>query len=100
MYRRLPPALPIAQAIEGAPALAQLAGQVERSTAMLRALSDLIPAGLRVHGGPCLDGQWTLLAGNNATAAKLRQLTPALLARLRERGWALERIRIKVLGSM
>ena len=75
MYRRLPPALPIAQAIEGAPALAQLAGQVERSSAMLRDLGVLIPAGLQVHAGPCQDGQWSLLVRNSAVAAKLRQLT-------------------------
>jgi hypothetical protein len=99
MYRRLPPALPIAQAIEGAPALAQLAGQVERSSAMLRDLGVLIPAGLQVHAGPCQDGQWSLLVRNSAVAAKLRQLTPALLERLRARGWPVERIRIKVLGS-
>jgi hypothetical protein len=99
MYRRLPPALPIAQAIEGAPALAQLAGQVERSSAMLRDLGVLIPAGLQVHAGPCQDGQWSLLVRNSAVAAKLRQLTPALLERLQARGWPVERIRIKVLGS-
>lgn len=99
MYRRLPPALPIAQAIEGAPALAQLAGQVERSRAMLRDLAELLPSGLQVHGGPCQDGQWSLLVRSSAMAAKLRQLTPLLLERLRERGWPVERIRVKVLGS-
>lgn len=99
MYRRLPPALPIAQAIEDAPALAQLAGQVERSQAMLRDLRELLPPGLQVHGGPCQDGQWSLLVRSSAVAAKLRQLTPVLLDHLRARGWPVERIRIKVLGA-
>jgi broad-specificity NMP kinase len=41
-----------------------------------------------------------LLVRNSAVAAKLRQLTPALLERLQARGWPVERIRIKVLGSL
>jgi broad-specificity NMP kinase len=42
---------------------------------------------------------WSLLAANAAVAAKLRQLQPRLEDRLRDRGWQVSAIRIKVQSS-
>jgi hypothetical protein len=47
------------------------------------------PAGIR-------EGQWTWLARNAATAAKLKMLAPDILADLRQQGVLLESIKIKV----
>ena len=64
----------------------------------LQAVQSLIPAALRpaVKAGPLEGTQWCLLVQGNAAAAKLRQLLPMLTARLREQGWAVETIRLKV----
>ena len=68
------------------------------SVARLAAIQSLIPAALRssVKAGP-IDGEtWCLLLDNNAAAAKMRQLLPALQAHLRTKGWAVDSIRLKV----
>ncbi len=101
MYRRLPPALSLDQAIEQAPALARLAHLVDQSSAMYRCVESLIPEGLRaqVKSGP-VDGQdWCLMVSSNAAAAKLRQLLPSLGARLRQDGWDVVNVRVKILGQ-
>jgi hypothetical protein len=49
-----------------------------------------------VQAGPIEEGSWCLLVSSNAVAAKLRQLTPALLAHLNHKGLAVLAIRIKV----
>ena len=46
--------------------------------------------------GPVDENGWSLLAANAAVAAKLRQLQPRLEDLLRERGWAVSAIRVKV----
>lgn len=100
MYRRLPHALSLHQAIDQAPALSRLAHQVEQSTLMYRCVQGLIPPALRAHiqPGP-LDAQdWCLLVTHNSTAAKLRQLVPLLRTRLQQEGWAVATVRIKILG--
>jgi hypothetical protein len=58
----------------------------------------LIPTALRpaVRPGPIDGNAWCLLVEGNAAAAKLRQVLPALLDRLRDRGWEVTSIRLKV----
>jgi hypothetical protein len=99
LYRRLPAAVPIAQAIDGAPALARLAGLVDQSVAMLHAVRPLIPPTLKVHAGPVQEEQWCLLVDNSAAASKLRQLLPLLQGRLRQQGWPIEQIRVKIMAA-
>ena len=88
----------VLQATEASPTLAGLAERARDSTARLRAIEPLIPAALRaaVRAGPVDATQWCLLLDNNATAAKLRQLLPALEAHLRTKGWDNRSIRLKV----
>lgn len=68
------------------------------STARLKSLESLIPIGLRpsVRPGPIEGTAWCLLVGNNATAAKLRQLLPLFQAHLCSKGWEVTAIRIKI----
>ena len=63
-----------------------------------KAIESLIPAALRpaVRPGPIDGTTWCLLVDNNAAAAKLRQVLPALQASLRDRGWQVTSIRLKV----
>jgi len=95
--RRFNP-LTLAQATEASPTLAALAERARDASARLAAIQDLIPTELRagVQPGPADGEEWCVLVGSNAAAAKLRQLVPSLLARLRMRGWQVGSLRIKV----
>ena len=91
-------AVSLQQATQESPMLARLAALSQDSLARLQAILPLIPPGLRtsIQAGPIDGASWCLLLDNNAAAAKLRQLLPALEARLRTQGWAIETIRLKV----
>ena len=91
-------AITLEQASHEAPMLAKLAALTRDSSERLRAVQALIPAGLHpaIQAGPIDGDSWCLLVKNNAAAAKLRQLLPALAAHLRSRGWDVNTIRLKV----
>ena len=91
-------AVTLQQASEESPTLAKLAALTRDSSNRLKAIELLIPATLRpaVQAGPIDGDTWCLLVKNNAAAAKLRQLMPALQAHLRTRGWEINAIRLKV----
>jgi hypothetical protein len=52
-----------------------------------------------VKAGPVDENGWCLLVQNNAAAAKLRQLLPALCAHLRTKGHPVNTIRVKVMTA-
>jgi len=97
MNRRLHP-VTVQQAAEESPVLARLTSLARESTQRLEAIAPLFPAGLLacVKPGPIEGPAWCLLVDGNAAAAKLRQLLPLLLNSLRERGWEVTSIRVKV----
>ncbi len=78
--------------------LARLTDLTRDSVARLGAVQELIPAALRssVQAGPIDGAVWCLLINNTATAAKMRQLLPALESHLRSKGWEIDSIRLKV----
>ncbi|MBX3654310.1 MAG: hypothetical protein KIS62_09465 [Ramlibacter sp.] len=88
----------VQQAALDSPTLARLAELARDSSERLKAVELLIPAPLRatIKAGPVDGTDWCLLVSSNAAAAKLRQVVPALLARLRDRGWEVNSIRLKV----
>jgi hypothetical protein len=90
--------LTLLQASQDSPMLARLIDLNRDSVARLKAIESLLPAPLRpaVKAGPIEGTVWCLLLDNNAAAAKIRQLVPALEAHLRSKGWELGSIRIKV----
>ena len=90
--------VPVLEACEGAPTLARLAHLVRDSGERLRAIEDSIPTALRasIRPGPVEGTTWCLLVDNNAAAAKLRQVVPALTAELQRRGAQVNSIRLKV----
>ena len=97
MDRRFNP-VTVQQATQDSPTLASLAARARDAQQRLRAVEDLIPAELRasVLPGPAEGDSWCLLVQGSAAAAKLRQLTPALVTRLQAKGWAVATIRLKV----
>ncbi|HSV36933.1 MAG TPA: DciA family protein, partial [Ramlibacter sp.] len=97
MNRRLHP-VTLQQAAEDSPTLARLAQLARESGERLKAVELLLPTSLRaaIRPGPIDGPEWCLLVDSNAAAAKLRQVVPALLDRLRDRGWQVNSIRLKV----
>ncbi len=95
-------AITLEQASQEAPILAKLVALTRDSSERLRAVQTLIPVGLHaaIQAGPIEVDSWCLLVKNNAAAAKLRQLLPALAAHLRTRGWNVNTIRLKVQTSV
>ncbi len=95
--RRLHP-VTLQQAAQDSPTLARLAQLARESGDRLEAVELLIPASLRpsVRPGPIDGPVWCLLVDGSAAAAKLRQVVPALIDRLRDRGWEVTSIRLKV----
>jgi hypothetical protein len=95
--RRLHP-VTLQQAADESPTLARLAQLARESGERLKAVEPLIPASLRptVKPGPIDGPAWCLLVDSSAAAAKLRQVVPALLAHLCDRGWEVNSIRLKV----
>jgi|SRR5213595_3274603 len=90
--------VPVLEAVEDAPTLARLTQLARQSREMLEAVEFLIPGPLRstVRAGPIDGTGWCLLVDNNAAAAKLRQVVPALTAELQRRGAQVNAIRLKV----
>lgn len=112
---RVREAISVVQALGNTPELANLTQMAALSIECLRLVTPLIPVPMHgaVQAGPItyiqpppassdtvsncnFQTQWCLLAANNAVAAKLRQLAPALAAHLRTHGRNIENIRIKV----
>ncbi|WP_394787436.1 hypothetical protein [Rhodoferax sp.] len=86
------------QAAADSPTLARLTALAQDSTDRLKAVKGLIPENLwpAIKPGPIDGASWCLLVSSNAASAKLRQLSPALLAHLRTKGWDVTAIRLKV----
>lgn len=86
------------QATQETPMLAKLTELTAESMARLKAVESIIPSALRssIKAGPIDGASWCLIVNNNATAAKIRQLLPAIQAHLRSKGWEINSIRLKV----
>ena len=95
---RLHKAIPAADAASQAPQLQQLLALSAQSNKRLALIRSQLPPLLRnsVRAGPVHDQEWCLLVPNAAVAAKLRQLTPMLLAHLRTHGEQVQSLRLKI----
>ena len=90
----------IADALTHSEPLALLTRRMHESQARLAAIAPLLPPTMRVQvkAGPIDEAGWTLLVGNSAVSAKLRQMVPALEAHLRNCGWDGPPLRVKLLN--
>ncbi|WP_284620293.1 DciA family protein [Aquabacterium humicola] len=91
--------MPIDRALANCDALARLGQRLALSQACFERIAPLLPPGLRaqVRPGPIDDEGWALLVESGAVSAKLRQLLPALQARLAEDGAPPRPIRVRVM---
>jgi len=92
------------------PNLARLQALMKDSSLYLTQVRHLIPTSLRttVKAGPIESAtpesesnttgkiSWCLIAGNNASASKLRQLLPTLLQHLQDQGHPVASIRLSI----
>jgi hypothetical protein len=90
--------LRIEQALQQSAPLVRLQQLMRDSNARFEAIRSALPSALATHvkPGPVDDTGWSLLAANASVAAKLRQLQPLLEDALRQRGWPVSAIRVKV----
>lgn len=97
----VPDSLPVAEALRRSTPLAQLRARLQDSQDRFDAIRPALPETLArsIAPGPVDEEGWALLAANAAVAAKLRQLKPRLEAILRQRGWQVSSIRIRVQSS-
>ena len=93
-----PDALRLQQALQMSAPLARLRERIDESNARFDAIRSSLPTAMAAHvrPGPVDEQGWSLLAANAAVAAKLRQLQPRLEEVVRERGWTVSTIRVKV----
>lgn len=94
----VPAATPLAEALGRDNVLIDLQRRIEESTRRLQRVQERLPPALRaqLRAGPLDETGWTLLVPSNAVAAKLRQWLPEIEAALREAGWHLSPIRIRI----
>jgi hypothetical protein len=94
----VPDSLTVAEALRRSTPLAQLRARLQDSKDRFDAIRPALPDMLArsVVPGPVDEEGWALLAANASVAAKLRQLKPRLEEILRQRGWQVSSIRIRV----
>ncbi len=90
--------LRLAAALEQSQPLSILMRRLKQAHALFETVAPLLPPTLRtdIRPGPLEDDVWTLLAAHNPAAAKLRQMLPLLLQRLRETGFEGSAIKVRV----
>jgi hypothetical protein len=91
----------VLKAAQSAPGLAQLIAQASRSRSQVDDLTGLVPALIlkQIHSGPMESGNWILMLKSGASAAKLRQMGPAICAHLRSKGWDIQSITVRVIQA-
>ena len=91
-------ATPIVEALASSDAFTSLREGVARLQALEGDLGDCLPDYLRsnVAAAGTSDGVLTLLTPHNALAARLRHLEPKVVNALRERGWAVDALKIRI----
>jgi hypothetical protein len=91
----------VLKAAQSAPGLAQLIAQASRSRSQVDDLTGLVPALIlkQIHSGPMESGNWILMLKSGASAAKLRQMGPAICAHLRSKGCDIQSITVRVIQA-
>jgi hypothetical protein len=101
MAAPIPHQVPLSRALDQNDSLTGLLRRLRESEARLATVLPCLPDLLRsaVKPGPLDDESWTLLVANASTAAKLRQLVPALESSLTDAGWPPRALRVKITSA-
>jgi hypothetical protein len=91
-------ASPVSDLLERSDVLGRLRVGVQQATALTRDLAHLLPDYLapNVKTGGIQNGTLTLLTGHGALAARLRHLEPGLVNELQQRGWPVQKLKIRI----
>jgi len=91
----------VLKAAQSAPGLAQLIAQANKSKGQIADLKGLVPPVIlnQLSSGPIEEGNWILMLKSPASAAKLRQMAPAICAHLRSKGWNIQSVTVRVITS-
>ncbi|WP_374366295.1 DciA family protein [Piscinibacter sp.] len=94
----VPDSMTVSEALRRSAPLTQLRARLQESADRFEAIRGALPGALARHvrPGPIDEEGWSLLVANAAVAAKLRQIKPHLEGLLREQGWQVSSIRIRV----
>jgi hypothetical protein len=91
-------ALNITQALHNEPSFVSLSQKISYSKALWGVTIRLLPSSLTPHctASSYSEGEWCILVNSPSTAAKLKQLSPSIVAHLRHHGYNITKIRIKL----
>ncbi len=81
--------------------LSALMSEARQAWQMLDAIRPLLPPSLgdALRAGRWDGGEWTITAPSGAAASKLQQMRPMIEATLREKGWKVSRVQVRVQGG-
>lgn len=96
--RSIPDPHTVGDALSHSDVLQSLQRRIAESNERLQVVRTMLPAALssQLTAGPLDDTGWTLMVRSSAVAAKLRQWQPLMEDALRQRGWQVSSIRIRI----
>jgi len=99
--RQEPHTRPLEEALQRHTTLGDLLRRARDSQAMLAVACQALPPAVRpyVAAGTVDDDGWTLLVRTTTLAGKLRHAVPLVQEALREAGWQVKAVRIRVMES-
>lgn len=96
--RSIPDPHALGEVLSHSDVLQSLQRRIAESNERLQVVRSILPEALSTQlvAGPLDDTGWTLMVRSSAVAAKLRQWQPLMEDALRQRGWQVSSIRIRI----
>lgn len=96
--RSIPDPHTVSEVLSHSDVLLDLQRRIAESNERLQTVRAMLPEALstQLTAGPVDETGWTLLVRSSAAAAKLRQWQPLMEEALRQRGWQVSAIRIRI----
>lgn len=96
--RSIPDPHTVSEVLSHSDVLLGLQRRIAESNERLKVVRALLPEALSAElaAGPVDDAGWTVMVRSSAVAAKLRQWQPLMEDALRQRGWQVSAIRVRI----
>lgn len=96
--RSIPDPFTVGEVLSHSDVLLNLQRRLAESNERLQVVRTLLPEALsaQLTAGPVDDSGWTLIVRSSAIAAKVRQWQPLLEDALRQQGWQVSAIRVRI----